>query len=233
MTTFEDAWAIAEPIPGWLTREQARVLWEAARRLPDGARIVEIGSYQGRSTAVLGCAARDRGVALIAVDPFVDGRLFGGEPTRGKFEKNIAAAGLTDVVELVAEYSTRLRPGWTRRFDLLYIDGKHDYWTFTDDLRWSEHLADGGEIVVHDCFSSIGVTCGVLAAVLPGRRYTYLDRAGSLARFRLRPPSVRDRARIVRELPWFVRNVGIKVLLRLRLYPVARAVGHTGRYDPY
>ena len=233
MTTFEDAWAIAEPIPGWLTREQARVLWEAARRLPAGARVVEIGSYQGRSTAVLGCAARDRGVALIAVDPFVDGRLFGGEPTRGKFEKNIAAAGLTDVVELVAEYSTRLRPGWTRRFDLLYIDGKHDYWTFTDDLRWSEHLADGGEIVVHDCFSSIGVTCGVLAAVLPGRRYTYLDRAGSLARFRLRPPSVRDRARIVRELPWFVRNVGIKVLLRLRLYPVARAVGHTGRYDPY
>lgn len=224
---------MAERIPGWLTREQAVVLWDAARRLPAGARIVEIGSHQGRSTVVLGHVARDQGLRLTAIDPFVDGRLFGGEPTRGKFEKNVSAAGLTDVVELVVDYSTRLRPHWSEPFDLLYVDGKHDYWTFTDDLRWSEHLADGGEIVVHDCFSSIGVTSGVLVKILPTRRYTYLDRAGSLARFRLRPPTRADRVRILRELPWFLRNVGVKILLRLRLYPLARAVGHTGRYDPY
>jgi predicted O-methyltransferase YrrM len=233
MTTFEDAWAIADPIPGWLTRDQARVLWDAASRLPAGCRIVEIGSHQGRSTVVLGCAARGRGIRLTAVDPFVEGRLFGGEPTRGKFEKNIVAAGLADVVDLVGEYSTRLRPRWDRRFDLLYIDGKHDYWTFTDDLRWSEHLSPGGEILVHDCFSSIGVTSGVLAVVLAGRRYTYVDRTGSLARFRRRPPEPPDRLRILRELPWFLRNVGIKMLLRLRLHAVASALGHTGRYDPY
>lgn len=233
MTTFEDAWAIAAPIPGWLTREQARVLWDAARSLPAGARIVEIGSHQGRSTVVLGCAARDRGARLTAIDPFVDGRLFGGEPTRGKFEKNIAAAGLADVVDLVAEYSTRLRPRWTERFDLLYIDGKHDYWTFTDDLRWSRHLTPNGVIIVHDCFSSVGVTSGVLATVLPGRRYSYLGRTGSLARFELRAPTAADRVRILRELPWFLRNAGIKVLLRLRLRALARAAGHTDRYDPY
>jgi len=233
VTTFEDAWALAEPIPGWLTREQAGMLWDAAQRLPPGARIVEIGSHQGRSTVVLGCAARARGCQVTAIDPFVDGRLFGGEPTRGKFEKNIAAAGLSDVVELVAEYSTRLRPHWTEPFDLLYVDGKHDYWTFTDDLRWSRHLRAGAEILVHDCFSSVGVTSGVLAVVLPGRRYAYLDRAGSLARFQLRRPGAADRLRIVRQLPWFVRNVGLKLLLRLRLYPLARAAGHTGRHDPY
>jgi predicted O-methyltransferase YrrM len=233
MTTFDEAWAIAEPIPGWLTREQGGMLWDAARRLPPGAHIVEIGSHQGRSTVVLGCAARDLGLRLTAIDPFVDGRLFGGDPTRGKFEKNVAAAGLADVVDLVVEYSTRLRPRWTERFHLLYVDGKHDYWTFTDDLRWSEHLVDGADVIVHDCFSSIGVTSGVLATVLPGRRYTYVERAGSLARFQLRRPSAADRARILRQLPWFLRNVGIKILLRLRLHPVARALGHTGHYDPY
>jgi predicted O-methyltransferase YrrM len=209
------------------------VLWDAARRLPAGARVVEIGSHQGRSTVVLGCAVRDLCGRLVAIDPFVDGRLFGGEPTRGRFEKNIAAAGLSDVVELVVEYSTRLRPRWTERFDLLYIDGKHSYWTFTDDLRWSQHLVPGGEVIVHDCFSSVGVTSGVLATVLPGRRYTYLGRTGSLVRFAMRPPGASDRARILRELPWFLRNVAIKVVLRLRLYPVARAAGHTDRYDPY
>jgi predicted O-methyltransferase YrrM len=230
---FEDAWALAEPIPGWLTREQGRALWEAARRLPRGARIVEIGSHQGRSTVVLASAARAVGATVVAIDPFVEGRLFGGASTRSKFEANLSRAGLAGEVELVVDYSTRLRPRWRRPIDLLYIDGKHDYWTFTDDLRWSEHLTGDGEVFVHDCFSSVGVTSGVLARVLPSRRYVYLDRTGSLARFRLGRPGPADRLRIARELPWFARNVGIKVLLRLRLRPVARRLGHASAYDPY
>jgi predicted O-methyltransferase YrrM len=230
---FDSAWALAERIPGWLTREQARMLWRAARRLPPGAHVVEIGSHQGRSTVVLARAARAVGARVTAIDPFVDGRLFGGAATRGLFEHNISTAGVGDEVSLLAEYSTRARPRWSGRIDLLYIDGKHDYWTFTDDLRWSAFLAPGGEILVHDCFSSIGVTSGVLAKVLPSRRYTYLDRAGSLARFRLARPRAADRGRVLGQLPWFSRNVVIKVLLRLRLRPVARLLNHAGPYDPY
>ncbi len=216
-----------------MTREQGLALWTAARKLGEGDVILEIGSHQGRSTVVLGAAARTVGATVVAVDPFVDGRLFGGSPTRQRFEANIEAAGLTDVVELVAAYSTKLRPDWTRSITLLYIDGKHDYWTYTDDLRWSSHLPAGGEVLVHDCFSSIGVTLGTLAKVLFGRRYTYLDRATSLARFRLAPPSAADRVRVLAQLPWFCRNVGMKVLLRLRLRSVARFLGHDSPYDPY
>ena len=54
---------------------------------------------------------------MVAIDPFVDGRLFGGATTRDKFEGNIAAAGLTDAVELLAEYSTRARPDLDRAVD--------------------------------------------------------------------------------------------------------------------
>ena len=39
--------------------------------------------------------------------------------------------------------------------------------------------------------------------------------------------------RILAELPWWVRNVFLKVLLRLRLRPVARLFGHDSPYDPY
>jgi predicted O-methyltransferase YrrM len=230
---FDAAWAIADPIPGWLTRDQARVLWDATARLPRGSHVVEIGSHQGRSTVILGAAARLSGARVTAIDPFVEGRLFGGGQTRRRFEQNMASAGLEDVVTLLAEYSTRARPGWTGQIDLLYIDGKHDYWTFSDDLRWSERMAAGAEILVHDCFSSIGVTTGALVKILPARRYTYLDRAGSLARFVLRTPQWNDRARILREMPWFARNFVLKVLLRLRLRPVAAALGHAGPYDPY
>ncbi|GLZ28661.1 hypothetical protein Lesp02_08510 [Lentzea sp. NBRC 105346] len=235
MTTprFTEAWELGDQVPGWLTSDQARMLWDAALRLGPGARVVEIGSHQGRSTTVLGIAARSVGATVVAVDPFVEGKLFGGTPTRQRFEKNVAAAGLSDVVELEAEYSTRLRRRWDKRIDLLYIDGKHDYWTYTDDMRWSAFLVPNGEILVHDAFSSIGVTLGVIAKVLCGNRYVYVDRAGSLARFRLAQPSWADRRRVLAEMPWFLRNVGIKVLLRLRLRSVARMFGHDSPYDPY
>ena len=233
MDGFEAAWALAEPVKGWLTREQGLALWNAARRLEKGDVVVEIGSHQGRSTIVLGSVARTVGATVIAVDPFVDGRLFGGSPTRKLFERNIRGAGLDDVVELVAGYSTELRPDWRQDIQLLYVDGKHDYWTCTDDLRWSAHLPPGGEILVHDCFSSIGVTLSVLVKVLFGQRYAYVDRATSLARFRLARPTTADRLRLVAQLPWFLRNVGLKILLRLRLRPAARLLGHDSPYDPY
>lgn len=232
--TFDEAWRHAEPVAGWLTREQARVLWDAAQRLPAGATAVEIGSHQGRSTVVLGQAARERGAAVTAVDPFLSGRLLtGGDPVRAAFEKNIADAGLADVVTLVPLRSADALDEWHGPVDLLYIDGKHDVVSFLKDVRWTRHMAAGGEVLVHDCFSSIGVTLGVLVGVLPRGRLAYVDRVGSMARFRVGPAGAAGRLRAARELPWFARNVLVKVLLRLRLSPVARALGHHGRYDPY
>jgi hypothetical protein len=230
---FDEVWLRAQAIPGWLKEGQARLLWDEAMELGPGSAILEIGSHQGRSTVVLGAAARAAGGTVIAVDPFVEGRLFGGLSTHDKFVANVGAAGVDDVVELVQEYSTRLRPTWERPIDLLYIDGKHDYWTLSDDLRWAVHLPPGAPVVVHDCFSSIGVTLGILRHVLLGNGLAYERRSDSQALFRVRRPTARDRLRILRELPWWLRNVFLKVLLRLRLRPVARLFGHDSPYDPY
>lgn len=220
-------------MPGWLTRDQARLLHDEAVRLSPGALALEIGSHQGRSTIVLAHALGSRGARLVAMDPFVEGRLFGGTPTRTKFEQHISEAGVAEAVELVADYSTKARPTWGRPLDLLYIDGKHDYWTVSDDLLWAVHLPEGSAVLIHDSFSSIGVTLGLLRHVLGSRTLAYETRAGSLALFRVRRPAARDRLRMLAQLPWWVRNVGIKVLLRLRLRPLARLVGHDSPYDPY
>lgn len=230
---FEAAWRQCEGIAGWLKYGQAKMLYDDALDLPTGGTVLEIGSHQGRSTVVLAAAARTRDARVIAVDPFVEGRLFGGQPTRVRFEANLAAAGASDLVRLVPEYSTKARPTWSEQFDLLYIDGKHDYWTFTDDLKWKAFLPDGGRILVHDAFSSIGVTLGILAKVLFSRDVRYLDRSDSMARFEKGRPSLADRGRVLAEMPWWVRNVFLKVLLRLRLRPVARLFGHDSPYDPY
>lgn len=216
-------------IGGWLTAAQARLLWDCARAVPADGLIVEIGSHQGRSTVVL-AAARAR---VVAIDPFVAGAMFGGLPTRAKFLDNVERAGVASRVELREVKSTELRPAWTEPISFLYIDGKHDYWTLSDDLRWAEHLPVGGLVAIHDAFSSIGVTLGLLRHALPGRRLRYLRREGSLALFEVGVVSRADRVRFVAQLPWWIRNVGIKILLRLKLYPVARLVGHSDTADPY
>jgi len=230
---FSEIWAGADPIPGWLTRDQAQLLFGQAESLSAGAVVVEIGSHQGRSTVVLAQAVRARGGRVVALDPFVDGRLFGGSKTRLEFERHVKMAGVEDAVELVCDYSTNARKSWSSRFDLLYIDGKHDYWTLSNDLRFSRHLAPGGAMLIHDSFSSIGVTLGLLRHVLLSREITYERRSDSQALFRKRRPSLRDRWRVLAEMPWWIRNVFLKVLLRLRLRPVARLFGHDSPYDPY
>lgn len=230
---FDALWAQASGVPGWCSREQARDLWDAAMAMPAGGRALEIGSHQGRSTLVLAAAARHVGARVTAVDPFVQGRLFGGPATRRLFEGHLADAGLDGTVDLVQEYSGRLLPTWQDPLDLVYVDGKHDYWTVVGDLRWGRHLPPDGLLLVHDAFSSIGVTSGMVVAVLLGREWSYVGRTGSLARLRRRPPTGRDQLRFVAQLPWFLRNVVVKLLLRLRLRPLTRALGHTERHDPY
>ena len=231
--TFDSAWALASAAQGWLTEDQGHLLWDEGRRLGADATLLEIGSFQGRSTAVLAMAVADRGGRVVAVDPFVDDWKFADPRTRERFEAHIAALGLGDVVELVPEYSTRVRPGWSRPLDLLFVDGKHDLWTVRDDLRWAHHLPEGGPVLLHDCFSSVGVTLAVLLHVLPAAELRYERRVGSTAVFRKGRPGLADRLRILRELPWWVRNLAVKVTLRLRLRPVTAALGHHSPYDPY
>ena len=232
LSDFDDTWAVADEVPGWLTRAQARLLWDEVAALA-GPTVVEIGSHQGRSTIVLAVAARRTGGRVVAIDPFVEGPLFGGPRTKDLFSAHVAQAGVEQTVELVEDYSSRLRPGWSRSFDALYVDGKHDYWSVTDDLRWAALLPAGAPVLVHDSFSSVGVTLGILGHVLPGRLLSYERRVGSLALFRVRRPELADRLRILAELPWWGRNVVVKVLLRLRLRGPARLLGHDSPYDPY
>jgi hypothetical protein len=225
MGDFAAAWRNAEEVPGWLTRAQAERLFESAFALEPGTRIVEIGSHQGRSTVVLARAATDRGAVVTAIDPFIEGRLFGGPSTREKFELN--TADFRAVITLVPQPSQAVRPSWSEPIGLLYIDGKHDYWTVTDDLEWAQHVHVGGAVLIHDAFSSIGVTLAILRHVLFSSSLRYLDRTGSLARLEVGPPSGRDRLRIVSEVPWWLRNIVIKLGLR-----VVRPFGVTTP-DPY
>ena len=53
---FDAALAAVDGVEGWMTDAQARRLFEAGARVPSGGRIVEIGSFRGRSTIILALA---------------------------------------------------------------------------------------------------------------------------------------------------------------------------------
>jgi predicted O-methyltransferase YrrM len=226
--SFEDAWRLADRVPGWLTEAQARTLYDAARAAAPG-RVVEIGSHLGRSTIVLAAS----GAAVTAVDPFPGDWKYGRTDTEERFRAHLAGAGLDDRVDVRVATSRAVREVWSGEVRMVYVDGKHDMWSCLDDLRWSTFLQPGDTVLVHDAFSSLGVTLAVLRHAATTRRHRYLGRTGSLARFEVGAPSVRDRVRVLRELPWFARNLVVKVLLRLHARPLARLLGHTDIADPY
>ncbi|WP_374455202.1 O-methyltransferase [Nocardioides sp.] len=225
---FEDAWRLADRVDGWLTRDQARTLYDAARAVAPG-RVVEIGSHLGRSTIVLAAS----GAAVTAVDPFPDDWKYGRPDTEHRLRAHLAAAGVADRVDVRVSTSRAVREAWSAPVRMVYVDGKHDLWSCRDDLRWSSFLRPGDVVLVHDAFSSLGVTLALLRDAATTRHHRYLDRTGSLARLEVGRPTAGDRARVLREVPWFARNLVVKVLLRMRARPLARLLGHSDTADPY
>lgn len=148
-------------VEGWLEDDEADLLIaataEALRTLPAPHALVEVGSYCGRSTVVLGSVAQTLGAeaTVYAIDPHegtvgaADQGLKTGAPTLDRFRRTIARNGLTDVVELIQDYSFNVE--WDRPISLLLIDGLHDYENVARDLRQFErHVVPGGFVVFHD-----------------------------------------------------------------------------------
>jgi predicted O-methyltransferase YrrM len=244
---FAGALAAVAGVEGWMTDAQARVLWERAAALEAPATVVEIGSYRGRSAIVLARAVAD-GVAVVAIDPHagndrgpqqIHGSAAEGQGDHEVFLANLAAAGVGERVRHVRLPSQDALDAVDGTVELLYIDGAHRYAPARDDIaEWGARVPAGGTMLIHDSFSSVGVTLAILRLLLVGDRFRYVGRAGSLARYRAEAPAgPRDRAlnagRQLAELPWFARNVLVKVAIVLRLRPLARALGHRDGPWPY
>ena len=245
-TTFDDALEAVAGVEGWMTEAQARRLWDRAAALRPPAQVVEIGSYRGRSAIVLGRAA-PHGVEVVAIDPHagndrgpqqITGPAEEGQRDHEAFLANLDAAGVGERVRHVRLPSSEATAQVEGEIDLLYIDGAHRYGPALDDVRrWGARVRRGGTLLIHDSFSSIGVTLALLTALFTGRRFRYVGRAGSMAEYRREDLGPRERLanalRQAAELPWFARNVAIKVLLVLRLRPLTRLLGHRSGDWPY
>jgi len=157
-----DDWKL---IQGWLTDEQAAVLVEEVGFLPKGGTILELGSWKGRSTALLGMAATasDRGIRLYAVDHFE-----GSPDERATFHhdatvdldgvypdflENLAKLGVLGrtVVPIRRSFADALGEVPDESVDLVFLDGDHaEGETLKVFLRLKPKVKAGGTVVFHD-----------------------------------------------------------------------------------
>ncbi|MGK2950399.1 MAG: class I SAM-dependent methyltransferase [Acidimicrobiales bacterium] len=235
-----------EGVEGWLSDDQARRLWDRARELRAEASVVEIGSYRGRSTIVLATAAPPE-ATVVAIDPHggndrapivVHGTVEEGEADHQAFLDNLAAAGVSERVRHLRRFSFDAVDAVPDGIDLLYIDGAHGFRAARDDIRsWTPKVRRGGTVLIHDAFSSIGVTLALLTTSFVGSGLRYVGRSRSMVELRCEPLTAGQRAgnlvRQMAQLPWFARNVVIKALIVAHLAPVARLLGHRGSVWPY
>jgi predicted O-methyltransferase YrrM len=210
-------------------------------------RIVEIGSFRGRSTIVLRRAAApdvevvaidphgggDRGPQQIAPDPAL------GEADHEAFHANLRRAGVDEGVRHVRRPSQDALGEVEGEVALLYVDGAHRYGPARADIeRWGERVAPGGTMLVHDAYNAVGVMLAQLRLLVPSRRWRYVGRSRSLAEYRREDLAgsarLRNAAAQLRGIPWFARNCLIKVALVARMRPVARWLGlPDGDHWPY
>ncbi len=232
-------------VDGWMTDGQAAELYAAAAGCPRGGLIVEIGSFRGRSTIVLASAAPS-GARVIAIDPHagndrgpqeIEGFAVEADDDHAVFNRNLARAGVAERVTHLRAFSDEALDDLADPIDVLYIDGAHRYAPALADIRsWGGRVADGGTMLIHDSFSSIGVTAAILRELAWGTRFRYVGRSRSLAVYVAeleRADRRTNAARQVAQLPWFLKNVALKVALACGAGRLYERAGRTPPEWPY
>ncbi|HWJ60545.1 MAG TPA: class I SAM-dependent methyltransferase [Acidimicrobiales bacterium] len=229
-TTFDEVQVAVADVEGWMTPGQARRLWTCARTVRPGRTIVEIGSFRGRSMVVLASAA-EPGVELVAIDPHAgndrgphefEGFEEQASEDHDVFNANLENAGVRDKVRHVRKFSHDALDDVPGEIDLLYIDGAHRFKPALDDIkRWSAKVRPGGDLLIHDSFSSVGVTGAIGVSLLANPGWRYLGRSESMTHYRREPLTSKERVRNVgrqlASLPYFAKNLVIKALILAKL----------------
>lgn len=160
---------LADDVIGFMPADEGRALYDAAvRYLGDGTG-VEIGTYCGKSTVLLGAAAQQTGGVVYTVDhhhgseehqagwEFHDTSMV--DPVTGLFDTlptlrhTLDAAGLDDHVVAVVGRSHVVARSWRTPLSFLFIDGGHTEEAAQRDYAgWAPWVNVGGGLVIHDVF---------------------------------------------------------------------------------
>ena len=112
--TFDSVFSQLDDVQGWMSRDQARRLWDRAADLQARDQVVEIGSFHGRSMIVLASSA-PTDVVLVAIDPHggndrgpqeIDGYAAEAQQDFQQFHANLEQAGVHERVTHLRAFSS-------------------------------------------------------------------------------------------------------------------------------
>ena len=154
-------------IRGWLAKDEACLLHTLSNYVEVECAIVEIGSYEGKSTIALASGARD-GVELYAVDPH-KGDITEIEAgltvnTYESFVYNLNSAQLGHKVNLQRMTSAEAAKVYSGKpIGLFFVDGWHTTEAVIQDIdAWSKFLHPDA-IVIFDDWNDAQVSAGINA----------------------------------------------------------------------
>ena len=160
---------VAEAVKGFLPKNEAAALYDAAVAVEVDGPLLEVGSYCGKSSVYLGYAAQSIGRVLYALDhhrgseenqagwehhdPELIDKQKGVIDTLPYFRDAIFAAGLEHVVIALVGHSGVIARNWTTPLSFLFIDGGHGEEPAKADFNgWVPKVKEGGTLAIHDVF---------------------------------------------------------------------------------
>ncbi len=161
--------ALADQVTGFLPDDEGLALYEAARNVIGGGVGVEIGTYCGKSTVLLGAAALDAAGVVYTIDhhhgseehqvgweyhdaSMVDVRT-GLFDTLMTFRHTLDAMALPEQVIAIVGRSAVVARDWRMPLRMVFIDGGHtDEAAQRDFDGWARWLECGGALIIHDVF---------------------------------------------------------------------------------
>ena len=157
-----------ESVKGFLDPLEGAALFAAAEAMAPRGLCVEIGSYCGKSTIIIGAACQKAGGTLLAIDhhrgseenqpgeEYFDPDLDDGEggmSTLSQFRANMRRAGLEDTVIPALSPSQVVARLPMAAPAFVFIDGGHSMpAALADWQNWGARVTKGGLLAIHDVF---------------------------------------------------------------------------------
>lgn len=163
-----------DKIKGWLSFEESFLLYSSAKTIGPDESIIEIGSYEGRSTVALGKAlkmeSRDTAQFVYSIDPHT-GDITEVEEgleinTWNNFISNVNNCDLQDVI-IPIRLTSDAAVGHLAcvRAGLIFIDGWHSYEAVKGDIRNYLPLTTPQGIVIFDDWRHPAILKAILEAI--------------------------------------------------------------------
>jgi len=118
---------------------------------------LEVGSFAGRSSGVIGTIAKESEAHLFCVDIWdisPRAKKYSTWPRKISeiFQTNMDKLGLSETVIPIMDRSENVLKKWSTPLRFIHIDGCHEYEFVKKDIEWRNHLVKGGIICFHDYY---------------------------------------------------------------------------------